>query len=343
MKAAVFFDRDGTLIREREYLSDPEGVELLPGAAAAVRIARRAGFAPILATNQSGVGRGLFSEDAVGAVHARLAELLAAEGARLDAVYVCPHAPEAGCDCRKPAPGLLARAAAERGLDLRRSFVVGDKEADLALARAAGATGLLVRTGYGRAEEPRLLASGLAGGERVFAGAREAAEFAAGERVGKTTTLEALLPVAARARAQGQRIVFANGHFDLLHVGHVRYLRGARALGDVLVVGVNDDASTRALKGPGRPVTPAAERLEILAALDCVDFVLAFSGRDVSQLLLALRPDIHAKGTDYTEANVPEREIVASYGGRVAITGDPKDHSSSEIAGRLAREAGPRP
>ena len=137
------------------------------------------------------------------------------------------------------------------------------------------------------------------------------------------------------ARAAGARIVLANGCFDVLHVGHVRYLAGARELGDVLIVGVNSDEQVSRLKGAGRPVMPAAERAEIVASLESVTYVTIFDERTVEQLLLTLKPDVHAKGTDYTEATVPERAVVRSYGGRVAIVGDPKDHSTSEILTRI--------
>ncbi len=132
-------------------------------------------------------------------------------------------------------------------------------------------------------------------------------------------------------RAAGRKIVFANGCFDLLHVGHVRYLQKARAMGDALILGVNSDASVAALKGKGRPLQPEAERAEILAALDCVDYVLLFDALTVDGILRELQPDIHAKGTDYTEESIPERDTVLSYGGRVAVAGDPKDHSTRDL------------
>ena len=137
-------------------------------------------------------------------------------------------------------------------------------------------------------------------------------------------------------RAEGAAIVFANGCFDLIHVGHLRYLEGAADLGDVLVVAINSDRQARELKGDGRPFTPENERAEIVAALKCVDFVTVFDEPTVEELLLALKPDFHAKGTDYTVDTVPEREVVRSYGGIVAIVGDPKDHSSTEIIERLS-------
>jgi len=148
-------------------------------------------------------------------------------------------------------------------------------------------------------------------------------------------TREELSERIASARASGARIVLANGCFDVLHVGHVRYLAGARELGDILVVGINSDEQVAIQKGAGRPVLPANERAEIVAALESVTYVTIFDEPTVEQLLLALKPDVHAKGTDYTTESVPERDVVRSYGGEVAIVGDPKDHSTTEIIARL--------
>src|ERR1700735_837358 len=144
-------------------------------------------------------------------------------------------------------------------------------------------------------------------------------------------------------RHAGERIILANGNFDLLHVGHVRYLRGAKELGGKLVVAVNSDESVRALKGEGRPIMPEEERAEIVAALADVDAVVVFPELDVRALIREIRPDIQAKGTDYTVDSVPERDVVGEYGGRVVIVGDPKDHSTSEIIrSRLSSPRKPR-
>lgn len=137
-------------------------------------------------------------------------------------------------------------------------------------------------------------------------------------------------------RREGRVIGFANGCFDILHVGHVRYLEGAKALVDRLIVAVNDDASVRGLKGEGRPVMPAAARAELVAALRCVDYVILFNEPTVGRLLQQLKPDVHCKGTDYTVDSVPERDIVRAYGGRTAIVGDPKNHSTRELLSRIA-------
>ncbi len=151
---------------------------------------------------------------------------------------------------------------------------------------------------------------------------------------------DALLAEVAARRQAGVRVVLANGCFDVLHVGHLRYLEGAKALGELLVVGINSDAQVAQLKGAGRPIMGERQRAEIVASLEGVDLVTIFHEPTVENLLLALRPDIHAKGTDYTEETVPEREVVKSYGGRVAIVGDPKNHSTSQLLGRLQRKAG---
>lgn len=149
----VLLDRDGTIIEECEYLCDPARVALLPGAARGLRALTRLGLGLVLVSNQSGLGRGYFSEEDLWAVHVRLRQLLTAEGIRLDGSYYCPHVPEEGCGCRKPAPGLIEQAAAELGFDARRCFVIGDKRCDVELGLAVGAQSILVRTGHGRREE----------------------------------------------------------------------------------------------------------------------------------------------------------------------------------------------
>ena len=153
-------------------------------------------------------------------------------------------------------------------------------------------------------------------------------------------TRQNLIAFVHAERERGATVVLANGCFDVLHVGHIRYLEGAKALGDILVVGINSDRQVTNLKGPGRPIMSETERAEMVASIAAVDWVTIFDEPTVENLLLALHPDIHAKGTDYTEETVPERDVVASYGGRVAIAGDPKNHSTSEILNRLGKKCG---
>ena len=153
--------------------------------------------------------------------------------------------------------------------------------------------------------------------------------------MGRVLVRDALVEVVTAERAEGRTIALANGCFDLLHVGHVRYLAGAAAEADRLVVAINDDRSVAGLKGPGRPVMPAAERAELVAALGMVDYVVVFSDPTVAQLLQAVKPEVHCKGTDYTVETVPERDVVRAYGGRTAIVGDPKDHATRDLVARI--------
>ena len=156
--------------------------------------------------------------------------------------------------------------------------------------------------------------------------------------MGTVVTELDLIDIVQRERAAGRSIAFANGCFDLLHVGHVRYLQGAAAEADCLVVAVNDDRMVEHLKGKGRPVLSAEDRAELVAALRAVDYVVVFADRTVSRLLTLLKPDVHCKGTDYTVESVPERETVRAYGGRTAIVGDAKSHSTKDLLGRLSGE-----
>jgi rfaE bifunctional protein nucleotidyltransferase chain/domain len=157
-------------------------------------------------------------------------------------------------------------------------------------------------------------------------------------RVAEILSREQLLTRVAAERAAGRTIAFANGCFDLLHVGHVRYLEASAQEADVLIVAVNDDGAVRQLKGDGRPVLTAAHRAALVAALRCVDYVVIFPELTVAPLLQALEPDVHCKGTDYTVESVPERAVVQAYGGRTAIVGDPKDHSTRDLLSRIASE-----
>jgi rfaE bifunctional protein nucleotidyltransferase chain/domain len=153
--------------------------------------------------------------------------------------------------------------------------------------------------------------------------------------IGRFVSLEDLPRLRAAATAAGKKIAMANGIFDLFHVGHLRYLEGAKAEADLLVVAVNSDLSTRLNKGPGRPVIPEAERAEIVAGLRCVDHVVLFDTKDVVSVIRLLKPDVQVKGTDYTPETIPEAAEVRAYGGRVAVAGDPKNHSTTELLGKL--------
>ena len=158
--------------------------------------------------------------------------------------------------------------------------------------------------------------------------------------MGRIVSIDQLVEEVGRERAAGRTVALANGCFDVLHVGHVRYLQGAAAEADRLVVAVNDDESVAVLKGPGRPILAACDRAELVAALRGVDYVVTFGERTVERLLRLIKPDVHCKGTDYTVDSVPERSVVLEYGGRTAIVGDPKNHATHELLERIARPRG---
>ncbi len=153
----------------------------------------------------------------------------------------------------------------------------------------------------------------------------------------KIRSLASLQKIILQEKKKGRKIALANGLFDILHVGHIRYLQAAKKLADILIVGINSDASSLRIKGEGRPIMNEAERAEIIAALSCVDFVTLFQEDDATAIITALKPHYHCKGTDYTEETVPEREAVKSYGGQVRITGDPKSHSTSDLISRILK------
>jgi len=154
----------------------------------------------------------------------------------------------------------------------------------------------------------------------------------------KVYSLNNLPNLVRKLKEDNKKIVFANGCFDILHVGHIRYLEQARSLGDILIVGINDDKSESQLKGHGRPIMPEEDRIEIVAALGCVNYVVLFSDPTVENLLMIIKPAIHAKGTDYTTETVPERDIVLSYEGQIAITGDKKNHSTTDIIKKIQQQ-----
>ena len=158
--------------------------------------------------------------------------------------------------------------------------------------------------------------------------------------MGRVLGIELLMGEGARERAAGRTVALANGCFDVLHVGHVRYLQGAAAEADRLIVAINDDESVAELKGPGRPILAASDRAELVAALRGVDYVVTFGERTVERLLRLIKPDVHCKGTDYTIDSVPERSVVLEYGGRTAIVGDPKQHATRQLIARIAGSRG---
>lgn len=354
-RAVALLDRDGTIIEEREYLSDPKGVALLPGAAEAIRLLNLEKVAAVLTTNQSGIPRGILTEEILGQIHDRLVADLAAKDARLDGIYFSPSMPNSGDPRRKPDTGMYRDAARDLNLKGLPVFSVGDRVLDVEFGVNAGGMGIRVLTGHqlkqdlpnkiqrlqrdrqqGKADtaEDLLEAVHQILADLAIDGCQDDLHVKAkfGDMYEIARSLES-------ARAREARIVMANGCFDLIHGGHISYLESAREMGDVLVVAINSDASVRRLKGDKRPVLNETERIRLLANMRCVDFITIFHQDTADHLMGVIRPTIHAKGTDYKPGSVPEGPTAKKLGLQTRIAGDDKENSSRDIIGTVVERA----
>ncbi|MEO8377075.1 MAG: HAD-IIIA family hydrolase [Candidatus Sumerlaeota bacterium] len=354
-RAVVLLDRDGTINEEVNYLYSPDQVKLLPGAARAIAILNSEDVAVVITTNQSGIGRGMFDETALSAVHGKLLMELENAGARIDAIYFCPSLPDAGDPRRKPSRGMYDDAVRDLGLEGVPVYSIGDRTLDVEFGVRCGGKGIRVLTGHQLKEDLPL-------DIRALHEQRERKLIFTAEDLMQAVhilladlNLEAARSDAtlqkkfadvyttaqsiAEERAQGNRVVLANGCFDLLHGGHASYLADSRALGDRLVVAINSNASVRRLKGKGRPILSESDRLQLLAAIRYIDYLTIFHEDSADAILEILHPDIHAKGTDYRSDNVPELETTRRLGIETKIAGNPKENSSRDIIGTIAERA----
>jgi len=329
---AVILDRDQTINADPGYLNDASKVTLLPRAAEGIALLNQFKIRVFVATNQSGVARGLITEPALAAVNARIRELLAEGGANVEAFYVCPHRDEDHCDCRKPKPGLIHQIVTKNQIDTQRTFIAGDRARDLACAEALGIRGILV----GPNEENESMPGNLIFQAKDL---HEAATFIL-ETIFEEESREKIydsgghfLPHLDKLR-DGKKVIFTNGCFDLLHSGHVQLLAQARALGDYLILGLNSDASVRKLKGPTRPVNNEIDRARILAQLPYIDAVVIFNEDTPIELMQALQPDVQVKGGDYIKEKLPEYDVMRKMGKQIVILPFRKGYSTTKILSR---------
>jgi rfaE bifunctional protein nucleotidyltransferase chain/domain len=353
-RAVALLDRDGNINEEVEYLRDPADFRLLPGAARAIRLLNQEGVAAIVTTNQSGIARGYLSEADLAAVHARMVAELAAEGARLDAIYYAPFLAESNSPMRKPADGMYRQAVADLGLEGLPVFSIGDRILDVEFGINCGGKGIRVLTGHQLKEDvPLDLAKFHAARNRGLTHTAEnlleavyllLAELAAEgpedrQFSRKFASLHQTARTVASEKARDNRVVLATGFFDLLHGGHISYLEDSRAMGECLVLAVHSGRSIARVKGPGRPLLPEADRLRVLAALQCVDYLTLIHGDTADEALEVLRPDIHTRGTGYTLESVPERETARRLGIETRIAGRPKENSTRAIIETVVQRA----
>lgn len=330
---SVILDRDKTINADPGYLADPDAVQLLPNAAEGIRLLNLFGIRVFVATNQSGVSRGLISPQQLKAVNDRIVELLRAKGAQVQGFFICPHQDHDACHCRKPKPGLIKQIIETHKISVEHSFVAGDRARDLECGIPFGMRGILVGS-----EEPLRPQNLVFQANDLYELAAFVLETIFEEQTQKKifASIEDFLSELEKQRAATKKIVFTNGCFDIVHSGHVQLLAQARALGDYLVLGLNSDRSVRALKGPTRPVNQQIDRARILAQLPYVDAVVIFDEDTPIALLERLRPDVHAKGGDYTKEQLPEYPILQAMGKEVVILPFRKGYSTTAILSRFA-------
>ncbi len=307
MNRAIFLDRDGVIVKDKGYIHKIEDMEIIEGAADAVKAFNNAGFKVIVVSNQAGIARGYYKEDDTVEFNKAMLDKLEKAGAQIDAVYFCPHHPTEGkvekyskvCECRKPAPGMILQAAKEHEIDLRYSWMIGDRQSDIEAGKKAGCKTIFI------------------GEDKGVKNLKEAAGIILHRD--KIKSRYGIEETCKKLKAARKKIVFTNGCFDLLHPGHVHYLQEAKKLGDVLIVGINSDASVKKIKGKMRPINSGFERAYVLAGLQCVDYVTIFEEDTPIELLKVVNPTVHVKGGDWESKPIPERETVERNGGKVVF------------------------
>jgi rfaE bifunctional protein nucleotidyltransferase chain/domain len=328
---AVILDRDKTINHDPGYLSDPNLVELMPGAADGIKLFNSFGIPVFVATNQSGVARGLITSEQLIQVNNKIAALLAESGARIEKIYSCPHVDENNCDCRKPKSGLVRQIVGDYGLNPAKTFIAGDRARDIECGQAMGLRGILI--GREDMNEPSNMVFRAETLHEAAAYILEAI-FEAETQSKIFSSFEAYANVLAEVQTRNPRIVFTNGCFDILHGGHVQLLAQARALGGYLILGLNSDRSVSKLKGPERPVNSQYDRARILAQLPYVDAVVIFDEDTPIDLLKSIAPDIHVKGGDYVKENLPEYSVMRALNKEIVILPFRKGYSTTGILER---------
>jgi rfaE bifunctional protein nucleotidyltransferase chain/domain len=313
MSRAIFLDRDGTLNDDLGYTYKVESFELLEGVIGGLR--RLGDFKLFIITNQSGIGRGYYSEEDMHKYNNRMLEEFRKHGIEIERIYFCPHHPDEPCDCRKPNPKSMLEAKKEFGLDLEKSFVIGDHASDVTLAKNSGCKSVYLLTGHGvkHLEEARI-----AGPDYVAANFRQAADYILSDALKKIVNRNELTELVDEVRKDGKSIVTINGTFDILHKGHEKILSEAKKQGEVLIVGVNSDNSVKKNKGPTRPVNNEINRVKMLANFSFVDYVTIFDEETPIELLKIIKPDVHVNGSEYGKKCI-EASIVEENGGRIHV------------------------
>jgi len=331
MRRAIFLDRDGTVNRDAHYLKHPDDVEILPNTIEGLRKLQNK-FLLIIVTNQSGIGRGYFTEKRLLKINKRLITMLSKQGVKITKIYYAPYHKDSkipkyrkGEFLRKPNPGMILKAANEFNIELSASWIIGDKDSDIGAGINAGLKGCIYIKN--KREDLKYKPT------KIVKNVDEAAKWIL-KKEGEArvyTDYNEIGQVVEQLRAKGKKIVTTNGVFDILHIGHLRYLAEAKKYGNILVVGINCDDSVKELKGEERPIIPQFARAEMVANLKPVDYVVIFKERDPRKFLKFIKPDFHIKGGDYKMEQIIERDVVKKYGGEVVLIPMIKGYSTTNI------------
>ncbi len=330
MRRAVFIDRDGVIICDSGYPHEARKMIILPGIVNALKKIKKYDYVIIVVSNQSGVARGLFTEKEVLLFNRILKKRLEKDGIMIDGFYFCPHHPHAiikkykkVCKCRKPQPGMLFLAAKEFNISLKDSWMIGDKEGDVVAGRFASCKTIKIGETKGSAD---FSAKNMQEVVNLIAET---------ETDGKLVTKAKLLGIIKKAKRKRKKIVFTNGCFDILHAGHVDYLKKAKDLGDLLVIGLNSDESVKKIKGKSRPLNNELRRAKVLSALSYVDYIVIFEENIPTILIKDIKPDIHVKGSDWKLKKLPEKKVLDRYDGEIVFIDIVEDISTTEIINKI--------
>ena len=326
MKKAIFLDRDGTLnVDDKGYTHKIKDYKLHDGVIEGLR--RLKDYSLFIITNQSGIGRGHYTEEDMHSFNEHLLKDLAENDIQIEKVYFCPHVPGAKCDCRKPNSKFILEAREEFGLDLAQSWVIGDSDLDIGLAQQNGCKSVYLLTGHGikHLEEARKFNPNY-----VAADFLQAADFINFMNENKIIDRGDLLNLCEFLRKSEKKIVTINGTFDVLHKGHEEILSEAKKQGDVLIVGVNSDSSVKFNKGPERPINDEISRVKMIAVFDFVDYATVFNERTPVKMLEIIKPQVHVNGSEYGKECV-EKEVVEKNGGIIHIIKLLEGYSTTKI------------
>jgi len=333
----IFLDRDETINVDSGYINSPKNIKLKKNTIEGLSLLKDFGYKFIVVSNQSGIGRKIISKKQLKKVNSKIFSLLNKGHIKIKDTFICPHLPEDNCNCRKPKNGLILQAIKKykrkNPINLEKSYIIGDRIRDISCAEKQNISGILLDKAVPEIKPSNLI--------HQCNDLQEVAEFILEKEFNqqweaktcydyKNQDFETKINKKIKnLKKQNKKIIFTNGCFDILHPGHIQYLKQAKKLGDILIVGLNSDKSVKKLKGNNRPINNIADRLLMLASYKFIDFVIGFNNDTPIELINKIQPDIHIKGGDYKKKDLPEYKIIKEYGGKIIILPFRKGYSTS--------------